>query len=156
MPLQCKYYFLVRMLLQQKSQNLRCPNRKIPSAAISIGSGRSTVGKCTGPKWSQNALIPNWILAFARPKWTKMDHFVPFRSANRTLAIPDSNRHKIASDLTSQSTPQNRSRIASKSVESYHTNHNPKDPAILKIVHGPRASATIFLKSRMVSRPPPA
>ena len=48
-----------------------------------------------------NCLIPNWILnlAFARPKWTKTVHFGqfwpqevhfgPFRSANRTLAIPE-------------------------------------------------------------------
>ena len=88
-----------------------------------IGSGRGTVGKCAGPKhfpkwskrpfWLQNGLIPNRILAFARPKWsilvhfglkrsifgTKMVHFSPFwpeevhfgpfRSANRTLAIPN-------------------------------------------------------------------
>ena len=68
-------------------------------------------GECTGPKWSkmvqngpndhfgQNDLIPNWILALTRPKWTKMVHFGPFwpeevhfgpfRSANRTLAIPE-------------------------------------------------------------------
>ena len=39
--------------------------------------------------FGQNDLIPNWILAFARPKWTKMVHFGPFRSANRTLAIPE-------------------------------------------------------------------
>ena len=49
--------------------------------------------------FGQNTLIPNWILAFARPKWTKMVHFGPFwpeevhfgpfRSANRTLAIPE-------------------------------------------------------------------
>ena len=49
--------------------------------------------------FGQNGLIPNWILAFASPKWTKMvhfgpfwpeeDHFGPFRSANRTLATPD-------------------------------------------------------------------
>ena len=49
--------------------------------------------------FGQNGLIPNWILAFARPKWTKMVHFGPFwpeevhfgpfRSANRTLAIPE-------------------------------------------------------------------
>ena len=50
--------------------------------------------------FGQNDLIPNRILAFARPKWTKIVHFGPFwpeevhfgpfRSANRTLAIPDS------------------------------------------------------------------
>ena len=49
--------------------------------------------------FGQNGLISNWILAFARPKWTKMHHFGPFwpeevhygpfRSANRTLAIPE-------------------------------------------------------------------
>ena len=48
--------------------------------------------------FDQNGLIPNWILAFASPKWTKMDlgpvwpeedHFGPFRSANRTLATPE-------------------------------------------------------------------
>ena len=33
-----------------------------------------------GPKdhFGQNDLIPNWILAFVRPKWTKMVHFGPF------------------------------------------------------------------------------
>ena len=51
--------------------------------------------------FGRNALIPNWNLAFARPKWTKMVHFGPFwpkevhfgpfRSANRTLATPDRN-----------------------------------------------------------------
>ena len=84
--------------------------------ALNLGSGRDTVGKCTGPKWSKmvqttilvkiilNGRIPNWILAFARPKWTKMDqhgpfwpeeaaaHFGPFRSANRTLAIPENSK----------------------------------------------------------------
>ena len=25
--------------------------------------------------FGQNGLIPNWILAFARPKWSKMVHF---------------------------------------------------------------------------------
>ena len=49
--------------------------------------------------FGQNDLIPNWILAFAGPKWTKMVyfgpfwpeevHFGPFRSANRTLGIPE-------------------------------------------------------------------
>ena len=39
--------------------------------------------------FGQNDLTPNRILAFARPKWTKMVHFGPFRSANCTLAIPD-------------------------------------------------------------------
>ena len=49
--------------------------------------------------FGQNGLIPNWILAFARPKWTKMVHFGPFwpeevhfgpfRSANRTLVTPE-------------------------------------------------------------------
>ena len=28
--------------------------------------------------FGQNGRIPNWILAFARPKWTKMVHFGPF------------------------------------------------------------------------------
>ena len=47
--------------------------------------------------FGRNDLIPNWILAFARPKWTKIVqngpfwpqevHFGPFRSANRSLAI---------------------------------------------------------------------
>ena len=49
--------------------------------------------------FGQNDLIPNWILALARPKWTKMVHLGPFwpeevhfgpcRSANHTLAIPE-------------------------------------------------------------------
>ena len=29
-------------------------------------------------QFGQNGLIPNCILAFARPKWTKMVHFGPF------------------------------------------------------------------------------
>ena len=55
--------------------------------------------------FGQNDLIPNWILAFARPKWTKMDqnvpfwpeevYFGPFRSANRSLAIPDQGPYQI-------------------------------------------------------------
>ena len=44
--------------------------------------------------FGQNALIPTWILAFAGPHWTKTVHFGPFRSANRTLAIPDKNIEK--------------------------------------------------------------
>ena len=76
-----------------------------PKAHCIVGRGRGTVGKCTGPKWSQNGpndhfgqndLILNRILAFAKSKWTKMVHFWsqevhfgPFRSANRTLAISD-------------------------------------------------------------------
>ena len=49
--------------------------------------------------FGQSDLIPNLILVFARPKWTKMVHFGPFwsidvyfgpfRSAKRTLATPD-------------------------------------------------------------------
>ena len=50
--------------------------------------------------FGQNDLIPNRIVVFARPKWTKMVHFGPFwpnevyyfgplRSANRTLATPE-------------------------------------------------------------------
>ena len=42
-----------------------------------IGSGRGTVGKCTGLKWSKP------------PFWPEDVHFGPFRSANRTLAIPE-------------------------------------------------------------------
>ena len=47
--------------------------------------------------FGQIDLIPNRILVFARPKWTKMVHFGPFwpkevyfgpfRSANRTLGV---------------------------------------------------------------------
>ena len=42
--------------------------------------------------FGQNDLIPNRILAFARPKihgpfWPEEVYFGPFRSANRTLAI---------------------------------------------------------------------
>ena len=51
-----------------------------------IRSGRVTVGRCAGPNWPKmvkttllvknlNDLIPNWILAFARPKWTKISSF---------------------------------------------------------------------------------
>ena len=46
--------------------------------------------------FGQNDLILDWLLAFAGPKWTKMVHFGPFwpdfgpfRSSNRTLAIPE-------------------------------------------------------------------
>ena len=45
--------------------------------------------KQNGPNdhFGQNDLIPNWILAFGRSKWTNIVHSGPFRSANRTLAI---------------------------------------------------------------------
>ena len=53
--------------------------------------------------FGQNDLIPNWILAFARPKRTKMVHFGPFWpeevhfgpfwSANHTLVIPDNSTY---------------------------------------------------------------
>ena len=53
----------------------------------------------TNDHFGQNDLIPNRILAFARPGLTKMVHFGPFwpeevhfgpfRSANRTLAISE-------------------------------------------------------------------
>ena len=39
--------------------------------------------------FGHNDLIPNQILAFARPKWTQTVRFGSFRSANRTLAIPE-------------------------------------------------------------------
>ena len=47
-----------------------------------IGSGGDTVGKCAGPKWSndhfgQNDLIPNPIFSICK---TKMDQNGPFRS----------------------------------------------------------------------------
>ena len=38
--------------------------------------------------FGQNDLIPNWILAFARPKWTKMVHFGPKRSILVHLGPP--------------------------------------------------------------------
>ena len=46
--------------------------------------------------FGQNDLIPNWILACARPKWTKMVHFGPFRSANRTLAMARSQSRRFS------------------------------------------------------------
>ena len=60
-----------------------------------------TVLDQNGPNdhFGRNDLIPNRILAFARPKWTLLvhfgpfwpgeAHFGPFRSANRTPAIPE-------------------------------------------------------------------
>ena len=61
----------------------QCPLLEIPDGWPGIGRGRSTVGKCTGPNgpngrldhFGQNDLIPNWILAFARPKWSILVHF---------------------------------------------------------------------------------
>ena len=38
--------------------------------------------------FGQNDLIPNWILAFARPKWTKMVHFGLTRSILVHLGPP--------------------------------------------------------------------
>ena len=50
--------------------------------------------------FGQNGFTLNWIVAFARPKWTgpfwpNEVYFGPFRSANNTLATPE-NRSKIA------------------------------------------------------------
>ena len=57
---------------------------------------------CPNDHFGQNDLVPNQILAFARPKCTKMVrfgpfwpkevHFGPVRSANRTLAIPENRK----------------------------------------------------------------
>ena len=51
---------------------------------------------CPNDHFGQSDLIPNRILAFARPKWTILVHFGPrrsilfhFSSIYRTLAIPD-------------------------------------------------------------------
>ena len=63
--------------------------------------------------FGQNDLVPNRILVFARPKWTKMPQFGPFwpeeahfgsfGSVNRTLATPDSgNRQNGVSRVLSQ------------------------------------------------------
>ena len=66
-----------------------------------LGSGRGTVGKCTGPKWSKRPFwskCPYSELDFSiretkkdqnGPFWPEEVHLGPFRSANRTLAIPD-------------------------------------------------------------------
>ena len=113
-----------------------------------IGSGRSTVGKCAGPKmvqngpndhFGQNGLIPNWILAFARPKWTKMVHFGPFwpeevhfgpfRSANRALAIPEKNPyfHNVRAIRTNRLKPAIRNCSAPQSAirkKGVHTGPN--------------------------------
>ena len=67
------------------------------NGALQLRSGCGTVGRCTGPKWTKivqttilvkMTLFRTGIFAFARPKWTKMVHSGPFRSANPTLATP--------------------------------------------------------------------
>ena len=55
--------------------------------------------------FGQEDLIPNWILAFARPKWTKMVHFGPFwpkevyfgrlRSVEDTIFVVFSAKHSF-------------------------------------------------------------
>ena len=60
---------------------------------ILIGNGRSTVGKCTGPKWSkwsndhfgQNDLIPNWICEPFFP----LQHSKTPRTPNLIKICPD-------------------------------------------------------------------
>ena len=37
--------------------------------------------------FGQNDLISNWILAFARPNWPKMDHFGPLWSRERSVLV---------------------------------------------------------------------
>ena len=80
----------------------------ISNEIVFLGTGRGTVGKCAGPKWPK--MVQTTILVKMTFKWlcseldfsireTKMDqigplwpkevHFGPFRSANRTLAIPE-------------------------------------------------------------------
>ena len=72
-----------------------------------IRIGRSNVGKCTGPKWSkmvQTTILVKMTLfrtgfgtkmVHFGPFWPEEVHFGPFRSANRTLAIPNT-RHVLA------------------------------------------------------------
>ena len=66
-----------------------------------LRSGRSTVGRCAGPKWptmAKTTILVNSEPDFGireikmdqnGPFWSEEVHFVPFRSANRTLAIPE-------------------------------------------------------------------
>ena len=58
-----------------------------------------TVQNGPNDQFGQKALIPNWILAFLRPfngpKWSILVHFGPFRSANRTLPIPENLVHAV-------------------------------------------------------------
>ena len=69
-----------------------------------IGSACGTVGKCAGPKRSRMVQTTIWVkMTLCRtgfsiretkmdqndPFWPKEVHFGPFRSANRTLAMPE-------------------------------------------------------------------
>ena len=60
-------------------------------ASAKLRSRRSTVGKCTGPKWSK--MVKTTILVkmtlFRTGFWPKEVYFGPFKSANRTLATPE-------------------------------------------------------------------
>ena len=110
------------------------------------GSGRGTVGKCTGPKWSkmvqtthfgQNDLIPNRTLAFARPKWTKLVHFLVHFGLKRSILVhlgpPTVPWPILKHCLSSRSILKCKSNtIASKSVlESWKTPSKTQVPGLL-------------------------
>ena len=88
--------------------------------------------------FGQNALIPNWISALARPRWTKMVHFGlkrsvevhfgPFRSANCILAIPDfwMLRYCIASQAAWYRMESGRGPKMGKSGRKREMAHGPK------------------------------
>ena len=87
----CSYYLLSLLVLLLLSLSL---------LLLLLGRGHGTDGKCTGPEWSkmvQSLKRPFWSkwpypepdFSIRETKWTKMVHLGPFRSANRTLAIPD-------------------------------------------------------------------
>ena len=86
-----------------------------------LGSGRGTVGKCTGPKWSKRLFWSKWPyseldLEFARPKWTKMVHFGLKGSILVHLGPPTvlwpflTHVHKTA-EFQRKTLPKNRSKI---------------------------------------------
>ena len=78
------------VLLQKDGENTK--TTAVLSESVLVQNGPND-------HFGQNDLVPNWSLAFPRPKWTKMVHFGPFwpeevhfgpfRSANHTLAIPE-------------------------------------------------------------------
>ena len=78
---------------------------KTKSLEAQLGNGRGTVGKRAGPKWSKQPFWSKWPhseldfsiretkMVHFGPFWPEEVHFGPFRSANRTPAIPDQQRH---------------------------------------------------------------
>ena len=102
-----EFSFLYRFTVLLNSGGSNSPWSKFWSEfphfmGMGVGRGRSTVGKCAGPKWPKRGPFRSVLVEMTLfrtgfwhsrdqngPIWPEEVHLGPFRSANRALAIPE-------------------------------------------------------------------